>query len=87
MQSAYLTISVRFLLDEFHGRGDQGEPEWPPSPLRLFQTMVNASARQAGKGTVAILEWIERQPAPTIVATPPAAIQPRNGVKNYVPDH
>lgn len=87
MHSTCLKISVRFLLDEFHGRGDQGEPEWPPSPLRLFQALVNVSARQGEADTDASLAWLERQPPPVIVATPPAAIQPRYGFKNFVPDN
>lgn len=87
MQPNYLMISVRFLLEAFHGRGDQGEPEWPPSPLRLFQALVNAAARQGGAETDRALEWIERQPAPNIVATPPAAVQPRDGFKSFVPDN
>ena len=40
----YLCISIRFLGGAFHGRADHGEPEWPPSPLRLYQAIVAASA-------------------------------------------
>jgi CRISPR-associated protein Csb2 len=44
--SNVLRITVRFLIPEpsFHGKRDGGEPEWPPSPLRLFQALVDASA-------------------------------------------
>ena len=87
MPSSYLKISVRFLLDEFHGRGDQGVPEWPPSPLRLFQALVNASARQGGADATAGLKWLERQSPPTLIATPPEDIQPRFGFKTFVPDN
>lgn len=87
MHSTYLCVSVRFLLDEFHGRGDQVHPEWPPSPLRLFQALVNASARHGETEAVSELEWIERQPPPTIIATPPDEVQPRYGFKNFVPDN
>ncbi|HOS66000.1 MAG TPA: type I-U CRISPR-associated protein Csb2 [Candidatus Latescibacteria bacterium] len=83
----YLVVSVRFLLDEFHGRDDRDEPEWPPSPLRLFQALVNASARQDRAEASGVLEWLERQPTPVIVATPPAAIQPRYGAPFYVPNN
>lgn len=40
-----LCLTVRFLdpVASYHGQGDNGEPEWPPSPLRLFQAMVAAS--------------------------------------------
>jgi CRISPR-associated protein Csb2 len=46
--SNVLRISVRFLSPEpsFHGKRDGGEPEWPPSPLRLFQALVDAAASQ-----------------------------------------
>ncbi len=87
MHLTYLRISVRFLLDEFHGRGDQDDPEWPPSPLRLFQLLVNASARQNGADATASIEWLERQPPPTIVATQPDEVQPRYGFKSFVPDN
>lgn len=44
--SNFLRITVRFLTPEpsFHGKRDGGEPEWPPSPLRLFQALVDAAA-------------------------------------------
>ena len=44
--SNVLRILVRFLDPEpaFHGKRDGGEPEWPPSPLRLFQALVDAAA-------------------------------------------
>jgi CRISPR-associated protein Csb2 len=87
MHSVYLCISVHFLLDEFHGRGDQGDPEWPPSPLRLFQALVNTAARQGGAEDNATLEWIEHHPPSAIIATPPDEVQPRYGFKNFVPDN
>ena len=88
---AQLRISVRFLDGAFHGRGDGGEPEWPPSPLRLFQAIVAAAAtgwtdRARSEKDDAALNWLERQPPPTIVAASRAAIQPQ-GYKLYVPDN
>jgi CRISPR-associated protein Csb2 len=80
-----LCISVHFLGDVFHGRGDHGEPEWPPSPLRLFQALVEASARTGGVAEDS-LRWLERQPPPIIIASKPAAIQSR-GYRIYVPDN
>lgn len=46
MAPAFLCLTVRFLdpVPMFHGRGDGGEPEWPPSPLRIFQALVAAAA-------------------------------------------
>ncbi|MHB8091224.1 MAG: type I-G CRISPR-associated protein Csb2 [Syntrophales bacterium] len=83
--SEYLCITIHFLGDEFHGRGDQGEPEWPPSPLRLFQALVATSARLGGQ-TWEALRWLEQQPSPVIIAPKHAEIQPK-GYKTYVPDN
>ena len=44
--SRILCLTIRFLdpVPQFHGRGNDGDPEWPPSPLRLFQSLVSAAA-------------------------------------------
>lgn len=41
-----LCVSIRVLGSDpvFHGCGDGGVPEWPPSPLRVFQALVAAAA-------------------------------------------
>lgn len=83
----FLKISVRFLLDEFDGRGDGGEPEWPPSPLRLFQTLTNSAARLGMDAFAPTLEHLEKLPPPTVVASKPAAVQPRYGFKTFVPNN
>lgn len=86
---AHLRISVRFLDGEFHGRGDDGETEWPPSPLRLFQALTNAAARLDGNGIGApkatVLRWLEalKQP-PEILAVKESET---TGYKLYVPDN
>ena len=85
----HLRISVRFLDGEFHGRGDNGESEWPPSPLRLFQALTNAAARLDGNGISArnaeALRWLEavKQP-PEIIADKATTT---NGYLLYVPDN
>lgn len=68
--SNYLHISVTFLDARFHGRGDGGEPEWPPSPLRLIQAMVAANADMLGtNGNLEqALTWLQSQPPPAIIA-------------------
>jgi CRISPR-associated protein Csb2 len=73
--STFLCISVRFLdpYSAFHGRRDAGEPEWPPSPLRLFQALVAAAAsrwwgRQFKEYAHPALDWLQRQSPPLIVA-------------------
>src|SRR5579871_3912415 len=95
---ATFRLSIRLLDAAFHGRGDGGEPEWPPSPLRAFQALVNAAARYwpaAQFGTYArpALEWLEgltqadgRTPvSPTVVAPPGrAATRP---YRLYVPNN
>jgi CRISPR-associated protein Csb2 len=85
MSEKFLRISIHFLGDEFHGRSDHGESEWPPSPLRLFQALVATSARLDRQADDA-LHWLEQQ-LPPVIATPKrAAVQPI-GYKTYVPDN
>ncbi len=87
----HLCFSVRFLDGAFHGRADQGEPEWPPSPLRLFQALVAASAarwneRRVISHAASALHWFESLPPPFIVA--PATVQDAaTGYRLYVPDN
>jgi len=68
--SNYLCITVTFLDPRFHGRADGGEPEWPPSPLRLMQAIVAANGDRVGiDGELdRALEWLESQAPPLIVA-------------------
>ncbi|HYG22086.1 MAG TPA: type I-U CRISPR-associated protein Csb2 [Verrucomicrobiae bacterium] len=85
----FLCISIRFLGGAFHGRADHGETEWPPSPLRLYQAIVAASAaRWNERGRLqhadAALRWLEQLPPPVIVAPPK---QERQGYQLYVPDN
>jgi CRISPR-associated protein Csb2 len=73
--SDYLGITIRFLQPTYHGRGESAAPEWPPSPLRLFQALVAASAarwneRLAVSTAVPALTWLQELPAPLIVACP-----------------
>lgn len=66
----HLCLTITFLDPRFHGRRDGGEPEWPPSPLRLYQAIVAAAAAPTGRieGSFAdSLRWFERLPAPRIV--------------------
>ena len=72
MASAFC-LSITFHDREFHGRGDGGEPEWPPSPLRLLQALVAAcAARHAHDQGLGLytpaLKWLEQQPSPQIIA-------------------
>ncbi len=84
-----LCISFRFLqpFPLFHGRSDADEPEWPPSPMRAFQALVNAAClRTRGKAfapevrfALQVLEVLH----PTIVA--PRATLSTVGYRAYVP--
>ncbi|MDX2110302.1 MAG: type I-U CRISPR-associated protein Csb2 [Verrucomicrobiota bacterium] len=85
----YLCVTIRFLDDSFHGRADGGEPEWPPSPLRLYQALVAAAAarwneREKLGYAVPALRWLEQQCSPMIIA-PSCAKGARYRI--YVPDN
>lgn len=85
----YLCISVTFLDALFHGRGDDGRPEWPPSPLRLFQALVagtNAGFHQSdwSASKQQAFEWLEKRDPPDIVAPPARKARPYT---LFVPDN
>lgn len=69
----YLCISVTFLDPLFHGKGDGDVPEWPPSPMRLFQALV-AGSRSGCRNVdwsdakAEAYRWLERREPPVIVA-------------------
>jgi len=72
----YFCFSVTLLTGSYHGRRDDNVPEWPPSPLRAYQSLVAAAgARWRGPdfNTFAIpaLRWLENLAPPEILA--PAA--------------
>lgn len=88
--SDYLCISIRFLDGAFHGRTDYGEAEWPPSPLRIYQAIVAASAahwneRRGVRHAAPALRWFEGLPSPVIVTPPPQ--RTATGYRLYVPDN
>lgn len=95
-QHRSLLLTVRFLQRLSHGRGQDHMPEWPPSPLRLFQAMVangvgRAPDPQSREATVAALRWLEALPAPEILA-PPLVLNTKGnprvtGYRSYVPDN
>ena len=84
-----LCISFRFIqpFPLFHGRADADEPEWPPSPMRAFQALLNAAClRTRGQSlsselcfVLQVLEVLR----PTIVA--PRATLSTVGYRAYVP--
>lgn len=88
--TSYLRFSVNFLDSRYHGRRDGGEPEWPPSPLRLFQGLVAGAAghwneRRELTTSLEALQWCERQATPVIVA--PAGTTSSIPYRVYVPNN
>ncbi len=69
----HLCISVTLLDPLFHGKGDADTPEWPPSPMRLFQALV-AGSRAGCRNTewsdskAEAFQWLEHQESPIIIA-------------------
>jgi CRISPR-associated protein Csb2 len=81
----HFCLSIRFLDPTFHGRGDGNRPEWPPSPLRVFQSLVMAAARRRGASDFDALRWLEKQSAPILVA--PVAIPAEASYRLSVPNN
>ena len=82
-----LCISITLLDPFFHGRADHDKPEWPPSPMRLFQALVAgacAGGRRLPASTEAAFRWLERRDPPLIIA--PRA-QLTIGHKLFVPNN
>ena len=82
----HILITVHWLDDRYHGLlGRDGQPEWPPSPYRLFQALVAGAAR-AGKleSLAESLRWLETLPAPMIIAPPSV---PGQMVTRFVPNN
>jgi CRISPR-associated protein Csb2 len=71
--SQTLILRVEFLSPVFHGMGDGGEPEWPPSPLRLFQALVRSACGlfhgdEFDAKAAPWLGWLETLSSPVILA-------------------
>jgi len=77
-----LCITIHFLDGLFHGQGDHGR-EWPPSPFRLFQAMLAASAR-SGNISNDVFYWLEQLAPPEILAPP---VRSAHEWKTYVPNN
>lgn len=77
-----LCITVTFLDRYYHGHGDLG-PEWPPSPWRLYQSLL-ATAASNNQDSLEVFQWFESLETPQIMAP-----KTETGVKRktYVPDN
>ncbi len=88
--TSYVCITVRFLRPLSHGRDENGDPEWPPSPLRAFRQLLPLRPGDGTKGDGSItrcaaLQWLEVQPPPWIVA--PTGVPSHVKCQFYVPDN
>ena len=85
----YFCISVTLMDPLFHGEADGGEPEWPPSPFRLFQALI-AGARGGCRNPLwseekaRAFSWLEQQNPPLIIA-PQARLAP--AITLFVPNN
>jgi CRISPR-associated protein Csb2 len=83
-----LALRVSYLMGRVYSArfedGDlKNEPEWPPHPSRLFSALTSAWAEGGAEEELrAALEWLERQPAPRILAGPHTT---RKLVQAFVP--
>jgi len=88
--SDYFRITIRFLQPLSHGRSDGDVPEWPPSPLRVFQALIAAAAARWNERTqvstaAPSLRWLQQQSPPVIVAC--RATASKVPTQFYVPDN
>ena len=63
-----LHLTVRFLDNRYHGRGDGGESEWPPSPFRVFQALLAGAKARWSDARADAFKWLESLPPPAIHA-------------------
>jgi len=79
--SSALLLCVRFYDGRYHG-----QPEWPPSPARLFQALVAGAARgkRLDPEDRSAFAWLEQLAAPIIVAP---AMRVGRGSTIYVPNN
>ncbi len=85
--SAFLCVSITLLNRTFHGRKGHREPEWPPSPLRLFQALVAAAARLGSGGldsddVRSTLTWLEQRETPSLIIAPAVSVSGQNGKRH-----
>lgn len=79
-----LHLTLRPLDGRYHGRGDAGKPEWPPSPFRVFQALLAGAKSQWSPQRADAFAWIERL-SPPVIHAPKAR---KNGpLLTYVPNN
>ena len=90
LMALHFCVSIRFLQPYSHGRRENGDPEWPPSPLRVMQSLVAASAGKWNERNLLVtaapaIRWLESLPPPQIIAT--RAVPSKQPYRLYVPDN
>ncbi len=85
----YLCISITFLDPFFHGRLSADEPEWPPSPYRLYQALLAGAKtgchkREWGDAKRQAFRWLQDQKPPLILAP---SIRRSLGYTLFVPNN
>ena len=73
----WFSIEVRFLNGRYHGRDGDARPEWPPTPLRLFQAITAGAlsgrwAVEDCEASEAALRWLEQLGSPEVILAPKA---------------
>ncbi len=84
----YLCITVRWMDDRYHGRDADGEPEWPPSPLRLFQALLASAYRRSPEsdGFLKSFCWLQNLSTPEPLIIAPHA-RPGRPFTRFVPNN
>ncbi|WP_419907195.1 type I-U CRISPR-associated protein Csb2 [Candidatus Poriferisodalis sp.] len=77
-------LTGRYVATAHH---DRLQHEWPPHPARLFSALVAtwADAEVPDAEEKHALEWLERQDAPAIAASPEDEVAIRSSVSHFVP--
>ncbi|HXM34412.1 MAG TPA: type I-U CRISPR-associated protein Csb2 [Pyrinomonadaceae bacterium] len=85
-----LNLIVTFADGRYHGRRSEEELEFPPSPSRVFQSLI-AGSHCGAYGVIhsdkrdRALQWLESLEAPVIET--PVVCETGKGITNYVPNN
>jgi len=83
----YFCITVRWFDDRYHGKDARGEPEWPPSPLRLFQALLASAYRsfEVQDSFLPSFRWLQTHLHAPIIVAPRS--QPGRPYARFVPNN
>jgi CRISPR-associated protein Csb2 len=80
----FLTLSFRFVGNQYHAMTAGKLPEWPPTPLRAFNALVASAGPVIASDSADALRWLETLGAP-VLCTPGG--HPGKGLTSYVEDN